>query len=49
MLVQGNSPEDLPEHLIAVARVYRVDLARLRYFSEIVPPSLSAQPNESLK
>jgi len=38
LLIQGNRPEDLPEHIVAVARVYRVNLTRFRYLSEFLEP-----------
>eukprot|EP00210_Caulerpa_lentillifera_P003236 g3090.t1 len=34
LLIQGNRPEDLPEQIVASARVYRVDLARFRYIGD---------------
>lgn len=50
LLIQGNRPEDLPEHIVAVARVYRVNLTRFRYLSDFLEQSRQkedAQDNTS--
>lgn len=33
--MQGNTAEELPEYLLACIRVYRVDLMRMRDFSDM--------------
>lgn len=33
--MQGNSTEELPEYLLVCIRVHRVDLLKMRYFSDM--------------
>ena len=47
LLIQGNRTEDLPEHIVAVARVYRVELSRFRYLSEILSRQQQQQTDKT--
>jgi len=47
LLIQGNRPDDLPEHIVAVARVYRVNLTKFRYLSDILEPSSQKEDQDA--
>ncbi len=38
-IIQGNSPEELPEQVLAAVRMYRIDMTRSRPLRDFITPS----------